>query len=60
MDEKSLELSSIAIHYFCQDSNDNFIPVAYEVSYRYVYLEYGLFGDEGKGFYLTQSIRYIF
>ena len=40
---------------FYIDDNNNIVPIELTVTYNYKVKKYGLFGDEGRGFYLSKG-----
>ena len=59
-DDYSKFMPDIGVWSFYLDDNDNIVPIELTVSYDYQVKIYGLFGDEGRGFYTSRKeSRYV-
>jgi len=59
-DDYSKFMPDIGVWSFYLDDNDNIVPIELTVSYDYQVKIYGLFGDEGRGFYMSRKeSRYV-
>lgn len=59
-DDYSKFMPDIGVWSFYLDGNDNIVPIELTVSYDYQVKIYGLFGDEGRGFYTSRKeSRYV-
>ena len=59
-DDYSKFMPDIGVWSFYLDDNDNIVPIELTVSYDYQVKIYGLFGDEGRGFYMSKKeSRYV-
>ena len=53
-------MPDISVWSFYLDDNDNIVPIELTVTYDYEVKIYGLFGDEGRGFYMSRKeSRYV-
>ena len=53
-------MPDIGVWSFYIDDNDNIVPIELTVTYDYEVKIYGLFGDEGRGFYMSRKeSRYV-
>ena len=59
-DDYSKFMPDISVWSFYLDDNDNIVPIELTVTYDYEVKIYGLFGDEGRGFYMSRKeSRYV-
>lgn len=59
-DDYSKFMPDIGVWSFYLDDNDNIVPIELTVTYDYEVKIYGLFGDEGRGFYMSRKeSRYV-
>ena len=59
-DDYSKFMPDIGVWSFYLDDNDNIVPIELTATYDYEVKIYGLFGDEGRGFYMSRKeSRYV-
>ena len=59
-DDYSKFMPDIGVWSFYLDDNDNIVPIELTATYDYEVKIYGLFGDEGRGFYMSKKeSRYV-
>ncbi|WP_103567829.1 tRNA 2-selenouridine synthase, partial [Campylobacter concisus] len=59
-DDYSKFMPDIGVWSFYLDENDNIVPIELTATYDYEVKIYGLFGDEGRGFYTSRKeSRYV-
>lgn len=59
-DDYSKFMPDIGVWSFYLDDNDNIVPIELTATYNYEVKIYGLFGDEGRGFYMSRKeSRYV-
>ena len=59
-DDYSKFMPDIGVWSFYLDDNDNIVPIELTATYDYQVKIYGLFGDEGRGFYMSRKeSRYV-
>ena len=59
-DDYSKFMPDISVWSFYLDDNDNIVPIELTATYDYEVKIYGLFGDEGRGFYMSRKeSRYV-
>lgn len=59
-DDYSKFMPDIGVWSFYLDDNDNIVPIELTATYDYEVKIYGLFGDEGRGFYTSRKeSRYV-
>ena len=54
-DDYSKFMPDIGVWSFYLDDNDNIVPIELTATYDYEVKIYGLFGDEGRGFYMSRK-----